>query len=131
MMYYRVSFSWKILYALPVVAILIAFTSAIALFLSTIQVRFRDIAAALPVVLQIGVFATPVAYSVNSIPTRFQRLYLLNPVASLIENFRGVVLRGSAPDLSMLLTSGAITLFCLALAYAHFKATESTMSDVI
>jgi lipopolysaccharide transport system permease protein len=131
MMYYRVSLSWNFFYALPVVAILIAFTSAIALFLSALQVRFRDIAAALPVVLQIGVFATPVAYSVDSIPHRFHRLYLLNPVAGLIENFRRVVVRGSAPDVSMLLTSGAITLLCLALAYAYFKATESTMSDVI
>ena len=86
--YYRVALNWRILYALPVVAILIAFTSAVALFLSSIQVRFRDVAAALPVVLQIGVFATPVVYSVDSIPLRFQRLYLLNPVASLVESFR-------------------------------------------
>jgi lipopolysaccharide transport system permease protein len=131
MMYYRVSLSWNILYALLVVAILMAFTSAIALFLSSIQVRFRDIAAALPVVLQIGVFATPVVYSVGSIPLRFQRLYLLNPVASLIETFRRIVLHGSAPDVQMLITSGAITLCCLALAYGYFKATEPMMSDVI
>ena len=131
MVYYRVSLGWKALYALPVVAILIAFTSAVALFLSSIQVRFRDVGVALPVVLQIGVFVTPVVYSLDSVPSRFQRLYLLNPVASLIENFRGVVLRGSAPDVSMLITSGVITLFCLALAYGYFKATEATMSDVI
>ncbi|MGB8538133.1 MAG: ABC transporter permease [Acidobacteriaceae bacterium] len=131
MLYYGATLSWKILFILPVVAILIAFTSAVALFLSSIQVRFRDTAAALPVLLQIGVFATPVAYSVESIPTRLQRLYLLNPVASLIEDFRRVILRGSAPDLSLLLTSGVVTFFCLAFAYAYFKATESTMSDVI
>jgi len=131
MVYYRLSLSWKALYALPVVAILIAFTSAIALFLSSIQVRFRDVGVALPVVLQIGVFATPVVYPIDSVPSRFQRLYLLNPVASLIENFRRAVLRGSPPDISMLITSGAITLSCLALAYAYFKATEATMSDVI
>ena len=131
MLYYGAPLSWKILFILPMVAILIAFTSAVALFLSSIQVRFRDTAAALPVVLQIGVFATPVTYSVQSIPSRLQRLYLLNPIASLIENFRRVILRGSAPDLSLFLTSGVVTLFCLALAYAYFKATESTMSDVI
>jgi lipopolysaccharide transport system permease protein len=131
MVYYRVSLSWKTLYALPVFAILIAFTSATALFLSSIQVRFRDVGAALPVVLQIGVFATPVVYPLESIPSRFQRLYLLNPVASLIENFRRIVLHGSAPDVPMLISSGTITLCCLTLAYAYFKATEATMSDVI
>ena len=131
MAYYGFSVSWKALYALPIAAILIAFTSAVALFLSSIQARFRDIAAALPVVLQVGVFATPVAYSLNSIPTRFQRLYLLNPIASLIENFRRVVTYRLAPDIPMLVTSGVITVCCLAVAYGYFKATESTMADVI
>jgi len=131
MVYYHFSFSWKALYALPLVIILIAFASAVALFLSSIQVRFRDIAAGLPVALQIGVFLTPVAYSLDSIPSRFQRLYLLNPVASLIENFRRVVTHRSLPDIPMLITSGTITFCCLALAYGYFKATESTMSDVV
>ena len=131
MVYYSFSMSWNALYALPIIAILIAFTSAVALFLSSIQARFRDIAAALPVALQVGVFATPVVYSLNSIPTRFQRLYLLNPVASLIENFRRVVTYRMAPDVPMLVTSGIITACCLAVAYGYFKATESTMADVI
>ena len=131
MVYYSFSMSWNALYALPIIAILIAFTSAVALFLSSIQARFRDIAAALPVALQVGVFATPVVYSLNSIPTRFQRLYLLNPVASLIENFRRVVTYRMAPDIPMLVTSGVITACCLAVAYGYFKATESTMADVI
>jgi lipopolysaccharide transport system permease protein len=131
MAYYRVSINWTILYALPVVLILIAFTSAVALFLSSIQVRFRDAAAALPLILQIGVFLTPVVYPVDLIPASFQRVYLLNPVASLVENFRRVVAHGSPPDILMLITSGAITFCCLLFAYAYFKARESTMSDVI
>jgi lipopolysaccharide transport system permease protein len=131
MVYYRVALSWRTLYALLVLAILIAFTSATALFLSSIQVRFRDVGAALPLVFQLGVFATPVVYPIDLVPARFQRLYLLNPVASLIENFRHVVLRGSAPDVPLLISSSTITLCCLALAYAYFKATEATMSDVI
>jgi lipopolysaccharide transport system permease protein len=58
-------------------------------------------------------------------------MYLLNPVAGLIENFRRVVTHGSAPDVPLLITSCTITLGCLAVAYGYFKATESTMSDVI
>ncbi len=131
MVYYHFSFNLKILYALPIVVILIAFTSAVALFLSSIQVRFRDVAVALPLVLQVGVFTTPVVYSLDSIPSRLQRLYLLNPVASLIENFRRVITHGLAPDVPMLITSGSITLWCVVLAYGYFKATESTMSDMI
>lgn len=131
MIYYSVSMNWRALYALPIVTILIAFTSAVALFLASVQARFRDVAAALPVALQIGVFATPVAYSLEAIPQRFQHLYLLNPVASLVENFRRVVIHGSTPDVSMLITSSVITACCLIAAYGYFKATESTMTDVI
>ncbi len=131
MVYYRVSVSWKTLYAIPVFVILLAFTSATSLVLSCVQVRFRDAGAALPVLLQIGMFATPVVYSVDSIPARFRHLYLLNPVASLIENFRRVVLRGSAPDIPMLISSATITLCFLAIAYGYFKATDATMSDII
>jgi lipopolysaccharide transport system permease protein len=131
MMYYQFSFGWNTLYALLIITILIAFTSAVALFLSSVQVRFRDVAAALPVILQIGVFVTPVAYSLNYIPARFQSLYLLNPVASLIENFRRVVIHGEAPDFPRLIISSATTLCCLVFAYGYFKTTETTMSDII
>jgi lipopolysaccharide transport system permease protein len=131
MLYYHTPLNWTAFYAIPIVAILIGFTSAVALFLSSVQVRFRDVGAALPLALQIGVFVTPVVYPLNAVPARFQTLYLLNPVASLVENFRRVVLRGSAPAGSMLLVSGVITAGCLALAYAYFKANDPNMSDVI
>jgi len=131
MMYYRVSLSWNALYALPIVATLSAFTVAISMFLSSIQVRFRDVGVGLPLLLQVGVFAAPVVYPLSAVPSRFQRLYLLNPVASLIENFRRVVLHGSGPDVGVLITSGSISLCCLVLAYGYFKATEATMADMI
>jgi lipopolysaccharide transport system permease protein len=131
MVYYHIAISWRVLYILPIIVILVAFTSAVALFLSSIHARFRDIAAALPLVLQIGVFATPVTYSSASIPARLQRFYMLNPVASLIENFRRVVIHGSSPDISMVITSTVITVFCLAAAYGYFKANETTIADVI
>ena len=131
MMYYRVPLSWNALYALPIVATLSAFTVAISMFLSSIQVRFRDVGVGLPLLLQVGVFAAPVVYPLSAVPSRFQRLYLLNPVASLIENFRRVVLHGSGPDVGVLITSGSISLCCLVLAYGYFKATEATMADMI
>lgn len=131
MRYYRIPLSWTALYAVPILAILCAFTTAVALLLSSVQVRFRDVAVALPLFLQVGMFATPIVYPLQSVASRFQPLFLLNPVASLIESFRRAVLHGVAPDARMLMTSAAITLVCLALAYSYFKATESTMADMI
>jgi lipopolysaccharide transport system permease protein len=131
MMYYGVWLTWNALYALPIVATLSAFTVAIAMFLSSIQVRFRDVAVGLPLLLQIGVFTAPIVYPLSAVSLRLQWLYLLNPVASLIENFRRVVLHGSGPDVGVLITSSAISLCCLVLAYGYFKATEATMADMI
>lgn len=131
MRYYGVSLTWTALYAVPLLAILFGFTTAVALFLSSLQVRFRDVAVALPLFLQVGIFATPIVYPLQSVPRRFQRVFLLNPIASLVENFRRAVLHGVAPNASMLMISATLTLLCLALAYGYFKARESTMADIV
>jgi lipopolysaccharide transport system permease protein len=129
--YHRVPWTWRILYALPILAMLCAFTAAVALLLSSIQVKFRDIGVALPLVLQITMFATPVVYPLRSVPARFRLLYLSNPVASLIESFRRVVLLGKAPDLDLMMSASALSIVALVLAYVYFKTNEPTMADMI
>ena len=85
----------------------------------------------MPFLLQIWMFAAPVVYSVQSVPIRYRKLYLLDPVAGLIENFRRVVVFGQAPDAATLAMSGAITIVGLAFAYAYFKLREAAMADFI
>ena len=131
MAYYRVPLSWNALYLLPIVAILTAFTAAMALVLSSVQSRFRDVGVALPLLLQVGMFAAPVVYSVNAVPVRYRRLFLLNPLAGLLDSFRRVLIHGLAPDMPMLITAGVITLCCLVAAYGYFKAAEGTMADTL
>ena len=131
MLHYHVALTWNLLYAIPIVLLLGGFAAAIALFFSAIQVRFRDVGLAMPFVLQVWMFTVPVVYSLQSVPVRFRRMYLLDPAAGLIENFRMVVLGGAAPNAGSLVTSGAITILCLTLAYAYFKSSEATMADVI
>ena len=129
--YYRISLTWNLLYAIPIVVVLASFAAAIALFFSAIQVRFRDIGLAIPLLLQVWMFTIPVVYSLDAVPVRFRKLYLLDPVAGLIENFRTVVLRGTRPEVTSLAVSAAIALACLVAAYAYFKSSEATMADVI
>ena len=129
--HYHVALTWNLLYAIPIVLLLGGFAAAIALFFSAVQVRFRDVGLAMPFVLQVWMFTVPVVYSLQSVPVRFRRLYLLDPAAGLIDNFRIVVLGGAAPNAASLLTSAAITILCLGFAYAYFKSSEATMADVI
>jgi lipopolysaccharide transport system permease protein len=128
---YRAPLSWNVLYLVPIVAILCAFTSAIALLLCALQVRFRDVGVALPLILQVGMFAVPVVYSTNSIPLQYRQLFLLNPLASLIDSFRRVLIHGAAPNISLLATAALVTVGCLTAAYGYFKTTEGTMADMI
>ena len=131
MAHYRVSPTWNLLYAIPILMVLAGFAAAIALFFSAIHVRFRDIGLALPLVLQVWMFTIPVVYSLQSVPVRFRKFYLLDPIAGLIENFRTVLLQGRRPDTSSLALSAIIAFACLAIAYAYFKSSEATMADII
>lgn len=131
MLHYKVSLSWHLLYAIPIVIVLAVFAATIAMFFSTLQVRFRDVGLAMPFVLQVWMFTVPVVYSLQSVPMRWRNLYLLDPVAGLIESFRQTVIFGRAPDLRLLAFSGVLAIACAPLAYAYFKFSEATMADVI
>jgi len=131
MLHYRVTLTWHLLYAIPIVIILASFAAAIALLFSTVQVRFRDVGLAMPFLLQVWMFSVPVVYSLGSVPVRWRSVYLLDPVAGLIECFRQVVIFGRPPDFRTLVVSGVIAIASVPLAYAYFKFSEATMADLI
>jgi lipopolysaccharide transport system permease protein len=131
MLHYKVTLTLHLLYAIPIVIILASFAAAIALIFSTVQVRFRDVGLAMPFLLQVWMFTVPVVYSLSSVPVRWRNLYLLDPVAGLIESFRQVVIFGRPPDFRTLAVSGVIAIASVPLAYAYFKFSEATMADLI
>jgi lipopolysaccharide transport system permease protein len=129
--YYGVGLTIYALWAIPIFILLAALATAFSLFLSAVQVRFRDIGVAMPLLLQIWMFATPVVYPLSAVPQRFRSLYVLNPTVGVIENFRRVVLQGTAPDLHSLAVSAIVAAILLPLAYLYFKRVEATMADII
>jgi len=74
MIYYRVPLTLNILYAIPVILLLIAFATSAAFVFSATQVRFRDIGVAMPLLLQLWMFASPVVYPLSAVPPRLQCL---------------------------------------------------------
>jgi lipopolysaccharide transport system permease protein len=129
--YYGVGLTIYALYAIPILFLLAALATAFSLFLSAVQVRFRDIGVAMPLLLQLWMFATPVVYPLSAVPKRFQSFYALNPTVGVIENFRRVVLQGVAPDFYSLAISAIVAAILLPLAYLYFKRVEATMADII
>ena len=131
MLYYRVSLTVNVFYAVPIVMVLTLFITAMVLILSATQVRFRDIGVAVPLLMQLWMFATPVVYPLSAVPARFRSLYVLNPMVGTIENFRRVVLQGMSPDFYTLGISAAVSLVLLIASYIYFKHIEATVADLV
>jgi lipopolysaccharide transport system permease protein len=133
--YYAVPLTWTALWALPAIAVLTTFLIGLALFLSAIQVRYRDVGLAMPVLVQIWLFASPVLYSLEAakaaLPPRIYQIYTLNPLAGIVDTFRRAIVLDQAPDAAALATAAAVAALLLPLAYLYFKHTELTMADVV
>lgn len=131
MVYYQVSLTPLAIYAIPVVILLTLFTIAASLVLCAVQVRYRDVGVAMPLILQLWIFATPVVYPLSVVPARWQGLYVLNPMAGVIESFRRVVVQGEPPAFHALAVSAIVAAVLLPIAFAYFKHVEATVADVI
>lgn len=131
MLFYGVMPTTSAIFVVPIVAVLAVFALAMALVLSAIQVRYRDIGIAMPLVMQSWLFATPIVYPLSVVPEAYRPFYLLNPMAGVIDGFRRVVVLGIPPDYYALGISAIVSLTLLPLAYAYFKHVESTVADVL
>jgi lipopolysaccharide transport system permease protein len=131
MFYYHLSVTRYLLYLVPIMVVLTAFGLALALFLSVLQVRMRDIGLAIPLLMQIWMFATPVVYPLSTVPARLRFYYDLNPLAGTIESFRRVLLQGKPPEYASFMEASVISLVLLPLAYLFFKYREASMADYI
>lgn len=131
MTWYQVPITASVFNLIPVVALLAAWVVALSLLTSAAQVKWRDIGVAMPVVVQVGMFLSPVIYPLGVVPEGWRTLYLLNPMAGIINSFRDVLLRGQQPDPIPLGIAAAVTACALPIAYVVFKRAEATMADIV
>ena len=131
MLYYSIPISMTILVTIPIFGILVILVISICLFVSSIQVRLRDISVALPLVLQVLVFTTPIVYPASAVPADLQSLYWLNPFAILVESFRDAVIGGGIPHARDMLYCTVIGVVCFLISYLIFKKIEPTIVDDI
>jgi lipopolysaccharide transport system permease protein len=131
MAWFRVPLTPAAIYVIPLILLLALWALAVSLVLSAAQVRWRDVGVAMPVLVQLWMFVSPVIYPLSVVPASWRPLYLLNPVAGIINGFRDGLLRGEAPSAVPLVYSVAATVIALPLAYVVFKRTEATMADIV
>lgn len=131
MLYYQAPVNSTILF-LPILIILqIMLALGMGLVLSALNVSYRDIRFIVPVALQLWLYLTPVIYPVSMVPEGYLSLYMLNPMAGIIDGYRQILLFNTLPDMTTLLPAVVISLIMLVTAYAYFKWAEAEFADVI
>jgi len=104
---------------------------AFGIWLSAVNVRYRDVQFLLPFVIQLWLLATPIAYPLSRIPHQWQTLIGLNPVAGVVTGFRWAVTGKAQPPLGLIALSLAVTFVVLVVGLVYFRKTERTFADVI
>src|SRR5208282_78159 len=130
MFFYRVGVSWNLLMIPALIALTAMVALGVGLWMSALNVKYRDIRYALPFTLQIWMYLTPVIYPVNFIPPRYRWALALNPLSGLIEGYRSALF-GRAFDWDSLAIAALITMATLMCSIYVFKQMEREFADVI
>lgn len=132
MLWYRFLPSWQIL-TLPLFVVM-AFLASLGpgLWISSLNVKYRDFRYIIPFIVQVGLYVSPVGFSSSGVPEKWQFMYSLNPMVGVIDGFRWSIL-GNASNLSAssLLTSLTIIVLSLWLGIHQFRKVEKNFADLI
>jgi len=131
MAFYKIQLTWNVLWLFPLILLAIAAALAVGLWLSALNVQYRDIQQMVPFLLQIWMYATPIVYPITIIPEGTIRyLYSLNPMVGVVQGFRWALFGGMPPDMTLLVSAIAV-LFLLISGLFFFRRMEKTFADVV
>jgi lipopolysaccharide transport system permease protein len=131
MFYYRYWPGWNILWLIPMVLLALLTALAVGLWLSALNVQYRDVQHMVPFIIQVWMYASPIVYPIETIPEGIWRyLYSLNPMVGVIQGFRWALLGGSPPDLTSLI-SILVVLVLLISGLFYFRRMEKTFADIV
>lgn len=128
---YRIPLTPRLL-TLPLFTLLaLAAAIAVGLWLSALNVQYRDVRYALPFITMFWMYATPIAYSSTLIPAPWRLLYSLNPMVGVVEGFRWALLDVETVVSPVVFLSAGIVLLLLVGGLFYFKRMEDRFADVI
>ena len=109
----------------------LATATGVGLWLSALNVEYRDIRYTIPVLDQFWLFATPVAYSATIVPEEWRAIYGLNPMAGVVEGFRWALLGKTELSSSILPVSILVVVCLLISGLYYFRRMEKTFADIV
>lgn len=130
MFYYRIQITANILMLPALIALTTILAIGVGMWLSAINVKYRDVKFALPFLVQIWMYLSPIAYPITIVPQRWRLLYSLNPVAGIIEGYRSAFFARPFDWMSLGISS-AITIVIIGYAAYEFRKLEKGFADII
>ncbi len=131
MLWYGISPTWRVLWTLPLLALAFACALGAGLWLSALNVKYRDVRYVVPFLSQMWLFATPIAYPSSLLEGTWRTLYSLNPMVGVVDGFRWALLSaGTAPG-SVMVASSLAALALLISGALYFKQMEETFADIV
>lgn len=131
MLYYGILPTVNVIW-LPLLILLALITSlGVSLWLSALNVQFRDVRHAIPFLTQLWLFATPIAYPSSLLSEPWRTLYSINPMAGVVEGFRWALLGTETAPGPMLIVSTLTALALLVSGTFYFRRLEKTFADVV
>ena len=130
LIYYRITPTWN-LFMLPVlVALITVLATAVGMWLSALNVKYRDIRFALPFLIQLWMFVSPIIYPASILPAKWRWLLELNPLTGIIEGFKSALF-GVPFNWTSLAISAVLTLLSLVYAAFSFSRVERRFADIV
>jgi len=131
MVYYKIPLTINVLW-LPLLILLAMVTAlAVGLWLSALNVQYRDVQHMIPFLITVWMYASPVVYSATLIPEGiWQVVYALNPMTGVIQGFRWALLGNEPPELTLIVSS-AVVLVLLVSGLYFFRRMERTFADIV
>jgi lipopolysaccharide transport system permease protein len=117
---------------LPLFLLLSVVTSlGVGLWLSALNVEFRDVRYVVPFLTQFWMFATPIAYPSSLLSPTWRTVYGINPMVGVVEGFRWALLKQGSAQGPMLIVSSSVALLILISGAFYFRRMEKTFADII
>ena len=131
MLYYGIAPTVNVVFLLPLLLLALITSLGVGLWLSAMNVQFRDVRYTIPFLTQFWMFATPIAYPSSLLDEPWRTVYGINPMAGVVEGFRWALLDTDTAPGPMLIVSSVVAVLLLLTGAYYFRRMEKTFADVV
>jgi lipopolysaccharide transport system permease protein len=131
MLWFGVTLTPRVIWIVPLSLLAVVTALGVGLWLSALNVKYRDVRYVVPFLTQLWLFGTPIAYPSSLLVDPWRTLYAVNPMAGVVEGFRWALLGSDTEPGRMLVVSSLVAFVALVTGAFYFRRVEATFADVV